>query len=109
MSDTVETWKKRVASWRASGQTAEEFSKGRPWSLSTLRWWSSRLRREASSGTAPVVRVARLVRSSAPPPRERGGSIVVEVLDARLRITIEVGAERDTVAAVLGVLVPEAR
>jgi len=110
MSDTVETWKKRVASWRASGQTAEEFSKGRPWSLSTLRWWSSRLGREASSGAAPVVRVARLVRASAPPPpRERGGSIVVEILDARLRITIERGAERDTVTAVLGVLVPEAR
>ena len=109
MSDTVETWKKRVASWRASGQTAEEFSKGRPWSLSTLRWWSSRLGREASSGAAPVVRVARLIRSGAPPAREHGGSIVVEVLDARLRITIEAGAERDTVAAVLGVLVPRAR
>lgn len=109
MSDTVETWKKRVASWRASGQTAEEFSKGRPWSLSTLRWWSSRLGREASSRAVPVVRVAQLVRSSAPPPRERGGSIVVELLDARLRITIELGADRDTVAAVLGALAPEAR
>jgi hypothetical protein len=109
MSDTVETWKKRVASWRASGQTAEEFSKGRPWSLSTLRWWSSRLGREASSGAAPVVRVAQLVRSRASPPRERGGSIVVELLDARLRITIERDADRDTVAAVLGVLAPEAR
>jgi hypothetical protein len=108
MSDTVETWKKRVASWRASGQTAEEFSEARPWSPKTLRWWSSRLGREASSGAAPVVRIAQLVRSSAPPERERGGSIVVEALDARLRITIEVGAERDTVAAVLGMLVSEA-
>lgn len=109
MSDTVETWKKRVASWRASGQTAEEFSEGRPWSPKTLRWWSSRLGREASPGAVPVVRVAQLVRSSGPLEHERGGSIVVEALDARLRITIEVGAERDTVAAVLGVLVPEAR
>jgi hypothetical protein len=56
-----------------------------------------------------VVRVAQLVRSSAPVERERGGSIVVEALDARLRITIEAGAERDTVAVVLGALVPEAR
>lgn len=109
MSDTVETWKKRVASWRASGETAEEFSEARPWSPKTLRWWSSRLGREGSSGAAPVVRIAQLVRSSAPLERERGGSIVVEALDARLRITIEVGAERDTVAAVLGVLVPEVR
>jgi hypothetical protein len=109
MSDTVETWKKRVASWRASGETAEEFSEGRPWSPKTLRWWSSRLGRKTAAPTVPVVRVAQLVRSSAPVERERGGSIVVEALDARLRITIEAGAERDTVAVVLGALVPEAR
>jgi hypothetical protein len=107
MSDTVETWKKRVASWRASGETAEEFSAGRPWSAKTLLWWSSRLGREgARSPTAPIVRLAQLVRGSVPVERERGGSIVVEALDARLRITIELGAERDTVAAILGVLVP---
>ncbi len=110
MSDTVETWKKRVASWRASGQTAEEFSEARPWSPKTLQWWSSRLkRRSETAAPAPIVRVAQLVRSSSPLERERGGAIVVEALDARLRITIEVGAERDTVAAVLGALVPEAR
>lgn len=109
MSDTVETWKKRVASWRASGQSAEEFSEGRPWSPRTLRWWSSRLGREVTSGATPVVRIAQLVRSTAPVDSDRRGSIVVESLDARLRITIEVGAERDTVAAVLGVLVTEGR
>lgn len=110
MSDTVDTWKKRVASWRASGQTAEEFSEGRPWSPKTLRWWSSRLgRRPEAAAPVPVVRVAQLVRSSAPVDRERGGTIVVEALDARLRITIDVGAERDTVAVVLGALVPEVR
>lgn len=43
MSDTEETWKQRVASWRASGQTAEEFSAKQPWAASTLRWWASRL------------------------------------------------------------------
>ena len=110
MSDTVETWKKRVASWRASGETAEEFSEGRPWSPKTLRWWASRLGRPSTAATpAPVVRVAQLIRSSAPVERERGGAIVVEALDARLRITIEAGAERDTVAVVLGAIVPEAR
>jgi len=109
MSDTVETWKKRVASWRASGETAEEFSEGRPWSPKTLRWWSSRLGRKTAAPAVPVVRVAQLVRSSVPIERERGGSIVVEALDARLRITIEAGAERDTVATVLGVLVPGAQ
>ena len=104
MSDTAETWKRRVASWRASGETAEEFSEGRPWSPKTLRWYASRLGRERAS-SPPAVRMAQLVRASLPVEREPGGSIVVEALDARLRITIEAGAEPDTVAAVLGVLV----
>ena len=104
MSDTVEIWKKRIASWRASGETAEAFSEGRPWSPKTLRWWSSRLGR-GHVASPPVVRVAQLVRASLPAERERDGSIVVEALDARLRITIEAGAERDTVAAVLSLLV----
>jgi hypothetical protein len=101
MSDTVETWKKRVASWRASGQTAEEFSEGRPWSPKTLRWWSSRLGREAT-GVRPIVRVAQLVRS---PAAERG-AVIIEALDARVRVTVEPGAPADTVAAVLGMLMP---
>jgi hypothetical protein len=96
MSDTETIWKQRVASWRASGETAETFSVGRGWSPKTLLWWSSRLQRHM---TPPVVRVAQLVRSAEPAPRE--GSIVVEVLDARLRVTIEPGADRETVVMVL--------
>jgi hypothetical protein len=102
MSDTVEKWKKRVANWRASGRTAEAFSEGRPWSAKTLLWWSSRLARESAS--SPVVRVAQLVRPAAGEAESRG-AIVVEALDARLRITIEPGASPETVATVLGVLV----
>lgn len=108
MSDTVETWKKRVASWRASGQTAEEFSEGRPWSSKTLRWWSSRLKREGASASAsatPIVRIAQLVR----PPAVERGAVVVEALDARVRVTVEAGAPPETVAAVLGIVVREDR
>lgn len=82
MSDTKEIWKKRVASWRASGKTAEKYNAGRGWSAGTLLWWSSRLGREAPP---PAVRIAQLVRS--PVPRDRGeplGTIVAELLDARL-------------------------
>jgi hypothetical protein len=107
MSDTVETWKKRVASWRASGETAEEFSEGRPWSPKTLRWWSSRLGRDLpSAGATPVVRVAQLIRT----PAVERGAVVVEPLDARVRITVEPGAPAATVAAVLEIVMPrEAR
>lgn len=100
MSDTVETWKKRVATWRASGQTAEEFSAGRPWSPKTLRWWSSRLGRERA--VTPVVRVAQVVQ----PRAVERGAVVVEAIDARVRITVEAGAPAETVTAVLGLLLP---
>jgi len=99
MSDTSAIWKKRVAEWRASGKTAEAFSAGRGWSPQTLLWWSSRLGRKAQ---APIVRVAQLVRSTASGGDARGaGAVVVEDLDARLRITIEAGADRGLVTTVL--------
>jgi len=97
MSDARTIWKQRVASWRASGQSAEKFSAGRGYAVGTLKWWASKLRSEAA--TMPVVRVAQLVRS----PAERvgrQGSIIVD-LDTRVRITIESGADRDALALVL--------
>lgn len=100
MTSTTETWKKRVASWRASGLTADAFSRGQPWSPNTLRWWSSRLRPEKAIAPAPVVRMAQLVRA----PAQERGAVIVETRDARLRITVEPGAPAETVAAVLGVL-----
>ena len=100
MTSTAEIWKKRVASWRASGLTADVFSRGQPWSPNTLRWWSSRLRHEPSSAPVPVVRMAQLMRA----PAGDRGAVVIEVRDARLRIVIEPGAAAETVAAILGVV-----
>lgn len=102
MSKKKEIWKKRVASWRASGETAKKYSAGRGWSPGTLLWWSSRLGREAPS---PPVRIAQVVRSSA--PHDRGasaGAITVELLDARVRITVDGSADREAVTAVLAML-----
>jgi hypothetical protein len=102
MSKTEETWKERVARWRASGETAEAFSAGRGWSPQTLRWWSSRLGRDAAP---PVVRMARLIRPAASDDSgERAGMIVVELLEIRVRVTIDPGADRETVATVLELL-----
>jgi hypothetical protein len=102
MSGSSAIWKKRVAEWRASGKTAEAFSAGRGWSPQTLRWWSSRLGRKAQP---PIVRVAQLVRTAASGSDVRGaGAVVVEDFDARLRITIEAGADRELVTTVLAVV-----
>ncbi|MFN0253338.1 MAG: IS66 family insertion sequence element accessory protein TnpA [Kofleriaceae bacterium] len=95
MADTRTIWKQRVASWRASGESAERFAVGRGFASSTLKWWASQLRAESP---ARIVRVAQLVRS----PAEGGrGAVVVEELDAHVRITIGPGADRETVETVL--------
>jgi len=102
-TDTRATWRERVASWRASGKTAEQFSAGRGFSASTLRWWSSRLGRKVATPT-PVIRLARLVRPPAieePAPR---GAIFVELRAVAARITVEPGTDRETLAMVVDVL-----
>ena len=43
---TRKQWEQRVARWRRSGQTANEFSTAEGLRPSTLRWWSSALKRE---------------------------------------------------------------
>lgn len=104
MSDTATMWRKRVAEWRASGETAEAYSTRHGLTTSTLRYWSSRLRRE-DGAARPVVRLAQVVRV---PPAARDevprGAVMIELLDARARITIEAGTDRQTLATVLELL-----
>ena len=100
MSDTRTVWKQRVASWRASGESAERFSVGRGFAASTLKWWASQLR-NAEAERAPVVRVAQVLR---PAERtSRHGAIVVED-DTRMRVTIEPGADREALELILDLL-----
>lgn len=104
MSDTATKWRQRVAGWRASGETAEIYSTGRGFTAGTLRWWASRLRREDTIA-GPVVRLAQVVRA---PPVQRDevprGTAVIELLDARVRITVASDTDRVVLAMVLDVL-----
>ena len=101
MSDTATMWRKRVAAWRASGETAAAFSARKGFVANTLRHWSWRLRRETAA--TPVVRLAQLVRS--PEVMEPARSlIVIEMLDARARITVETGVDRATLTTVVAVV-----
>ena len=68
MAETTSKWQRRVARWRASGETAEVFSAREGFAASTLRWWSSKLARERVG--AASVEMVQLVRRplAAPPP-----------------------------------------
>ena len=106
MADAA-TWKKRVAAWRASGQTAAEYSKQHGLTLSALQRWSHRLRREASEAApAGPVRLARVERvatvSTEPVAAATVPGIVIEVGGVRVRV--ERGIDAATVATVLAAL-----
>lgn len=107
-STTTEIWVERVTAWRASGERAETFSRRGGYAASTLRWWASRLKREmaAPAVAAPaIVQLARVVRAPTVTPTEpRARAIVLEVVDAGVRISIEPGADPTTLAMVLEVV-----
>ena len=90
--------------WRASGERAEAFSRREGYPASTLRWWASKLK-QAPTGE-PEVRLARVVRAPAGVATTpgRSGVIVVEVMHAGVRVAVEAGADRATVAMVLDIL-----
>jgi transposase len=86
-------WAKRVASWRASGLSAERFCEGKDYSVASLRHWSSqvgRAKRAAEAKRPRSVRLARVVRatSGAATP-----GIFVEVAGARVEVRGPVDAE----------------
>ena len=109
MADT-ETWRQRVAGWRASGQTAAEFSASYGGAAATLRWWASRLKRGTRGAprrpAAPQIRLTRVVRRAAPPvpAPPQHGDVVVDLLDLGVRVTAATGAQRETLQVVLAAL-----
>ena len=104
MANTATKWRKRVADWRASGESAEAYSARRGFTERSLRYWASRFGREDALA-GPVVRLAQLVRT---PLTQRDevprGAIVIELLDARARITVATDTERAVLATVLELL-----
>ena len=92
---SAQTWAKRVAAWRVSGEAADTFSAGRGFSPSTLRWWASRLGRDARG-------LVRVVTPSAPKVVPRDATIDLEV--GGVRVVVRAGFDRALLRDVLDVL-----
>jgi hypothetical protein len=134
MASNRELWTERVASWRSSGRSAKDFSRGQPFSHSALLYWASRLRKEAraeqetqpkagitGAATGPSlakqVRLARVIRrpgaeSMAHPPSCSAPAVVggcVWVVVGEARVMVDPGFDPATLGKVLDVLEGRAR
>lgn len=78
---TEQRWRDRVVAWQRSGLTADVFVADKPYSASTLHWWSSRLRR-----AVPPTFVELRPRPAVEGPRV-AADLLVEVGAARVRVT----------------------
>jgi hypothetical protein len=101
---TEEKWKSRIASWKQSRLSAVVFCEGKDFSVSGLRYWVSRLKRERAgrgirSGDADV-RLAQLVPVKAS-PIESEEPIVLELGPSRIHVRRGFNREtlRDLIAA----------
>jgi|SRR5580698_2440775 hypothetical protein len=84
MTDTEAKWAARVDAWRASGETAPTFCKGKGFSPGGLRYWSSQLTKNGTQPADGEVRLARVVRKAAVPELET--AIVIEVGGAQVGV-----------------------
>jgi len=85
MTETESKWAERVREWRAGGQSAADYSQGRGFKESTLRWWASRLDR----GVADRTPGADTVKTVAPVRMVR---VVTAVKPASAALTVRLGA-----------------
>lgn len=90
----AKTWAKRVAAWRASGETAAEFSSRGGFAPSTLRWWKSRLGRREPG----------FVRVITAPAAAAGRPGAVELDVGGVRVLVRAGFDRIALTEVLEVL-----
>jgi hypothetical protein len=99
------TWGRRVAEWRASGQTSLAFSAGREFTAGGLRHWAYRLgktRKQARS--VPAVRMARVVRVPSSPAAASASDVPIIVEFGGVRVSLRAGFDRATLGAVLDLL-----
>jgi len=92
----AKTWAKRVAEWRASGESAGTFAAGRGFAPSTLRWWAWKRGRSASG----LVRVV----TAAPGVVAPSGETAIEIEIAGARVLVTAGFDRAALADVVAVL-----
>jgi transposase len=91
-------WTRRVARWRRSGLTANQFASREGLQLPSLYWWSSTLRRSAQT-SPPVVEVVGLGAGGG-----SEGSTFEVTLPSGVRVSVPAGFATEDFRRLLAVL-----
>jgi hypothetical protein len=104
MTAAEEKWSSRVSAWRSSGKTLREFSELEGLSASSLRWWSTRLKKLAAEGEATPASTSKIAmaRVHRVPPKRDAPRVFVEVAGAR--IVVERGFDVELLREVIRAL-----
>src|SRR5215831_9785026 len=111
MTPRTALWQERIAEWKASGLSAEQFCQDKEFTTSALRQWVYRFKREAEAAPKTpesTVRVARVVRETMAPVAPTRTAVpaseplVVEIGGAR--ISVRPGFDRATLGTVIELL-----
>lgn len=112
MTERAKIWEKRVAVWRASGESAARYCAARGYTAQSLWRWAKRFdaqRNAPTSSAMQLVRVDRVIASPTPPTVIETSAARLHVELGALRVAIAPGFDRATLVALLDVLEPRTR
>jgi hypothetical protein len=105
---TRQEWAKRIADWRASGQSRDEYAAAHGLRPATLQWWVSALaRKEGKPSKRSRVQFARVVAPQAATPTDAphaAASALEVVLGGGRTVRVSRGFDRDLLRAVVQTL-----
>jgi transposase len=100
MTATQAKWAERIREWRSSGQSAEKYAEGREFKGSTLRYWSSMIKRVEPREVGPPgrrVRMAQVVRRAP-------ADTTIEVAVGAARVVVRAGFDHALLRQVIAAL-----
>ena len=100
MKSSAAQWGERVRAWEASGQSAEEFARGKQFTGKMLRWWRGEFERRRRGPSPARVAMARVVR----PGEVVVGDEPIAIVVGRFRVEVIRGFDEALLRDVLRVL-----